>query len=310
MAPPSSKSIDLNLLSVLNVILQEQSVRRAAARLGITPSAVSHALRRLRTVLRDPLVVRTAHGVVPTARAERLAAPLGHALSALHNVITESSSFDPAALHQTFTLSSADLAQFVLLPKLASQLARVAPSVRLVIRPPRAEPFEALARGSLDLTFGVYDTPPQGFRYQTLFHEEFLCIVRQHHPATSGPLTLERYLALSHVCVAPRGGSGSLVDSTLAKLGHRRTVALVVPHFLVAPLVVAETDLALMLPARVARHYAKQLPLELLPPPLPLAGFKVGQLWHERTHRDPAHRWLRKLIAGLPLQAKSHHHEE
>lgn len=309
-APPplSPLSLDLNLLSVLHVVLEERSVRRAAARLGLTPSAVSHALRRLRELLGDPLVVRTARGVVPTARAERLAAPLGHALAELRGALADESSFDVATLRRSFTLSSADLAQFVLLPMLTRELAQSAPGVRLVVRPPRGDLFASLSRGALDLAFGIFDKgdrgehASEGFRYQALFHEDFLCIVHRDHPAARGPLSLERYLSLSHISVAPRGSAGSIVDTALARLGHRRSVALVVPHFLVAPHIVADSDLALMLPARVAQHFARHLPLALLPPPLPLSGFTIGQLWHERLHRDPAHKWLRQLIARLPRQ--------
>lgn len=302
MASEIPGSVDLNLLSVLDVVLEERNVRRAAARLGLTPSAVSHALRRLRELLGDPLVVRTAQGVVPTARAERIAAPLGRALGELRSVLSDETGFDAATLRRTFTLSSADLAQFVLLPMLTKCLARTAPGVRLVVRPPRGDLFDSLARGTLDLAFGIFEDAPEGFRYQALFHEDFLCIVRRDHPAARGALSLERYLSLAHISVAPRGSAGSIVDSALLKLGHRRNVELVVPHFLVAPHVVAETDLALMLPARVATHFAQHLPLRLLPPPLPLSGFTIGQLWHDRMHRDPAHRWLRKLIADLPRQ--------
>lgn len=302
MATRPASAIDLNLLSVLEVVLEERSVRGAATRLGLTPSAVSHALRRLREQLGDPLVVRTAMGVVPTERAERLAAPLGKALKELRSVLTDEADFDAATVRRGFTLSSADLAQFVLLPALVRSLARTAPGVRLVVRPPRGDLYDSLARGTLDLAFGIFEDAPEGFRYQALFHEDFLCIVRKGHPAARGALSLERYLSLQHISVAPRGSAGSIVDSALARLGHRRTVALVVPHFLVAPHIVAETDLLLMLPARVARHFAQRLPLRLLPPPLPLSGFTIGQLWHDRTHRDPAHRWLRKLIADLPRE--------
>ena len=300
MATPPSSAIDLNLLAVLDVVLDERNVRRAATRLGITPSAVSHALRRLRELTGDPLVVRTAQGVVPTARAERLAAPLGKALFELRSVLADETESNPATLRRSFAISSADLAQFVLLPQLFGSLAQQAPHVRIVVRPPRGDLFDSLARGTLDLAFGIFEQAPEGFRYQALFHEDFLCVVRRDHPAARRPLTLERYLALSHVSIAPRGSDGSIVDSALGKLGQRRTVALVVPHFLVAPYIVAQTDMALMLPARVARHFAEHLPLKLLPPPLLLSGFTIGQLWHDRAHRDPAHKWLRKLIAEQP----------
>ena len=297
MSAPRPGSVDLNLLSVLDAVLSERSVQRAAQRLAMTPSAVSHALARLRDAVGDPLLVRTPKGMVPTARAERLASKLRGALGALEGLFEDEADFDPGQSRQTFRISSADLAQFVLLPPLLKQMAREAPGMRLVIRPPRAEVFDGLASGALDLALGIFAEAPEGFRHQAVFREEFLCMLRRGHPAASAPLTLEGWLELQHVSVAPKGGPGSIVDDALARLGKRRDIALVVPHFLLAPLIVAETDLALLLPARIARRYAGMLPIDLLPPPLALESFTLAQLWHERSHGDPAHQWLRQQIA-------------
>ncbi|HEX8538057.1 MAG TPA: LysR family transcriptional regulator, partial [Cystobacter sp.] len=254
----------MNLLAILDAVLRERSVQRAAERLAMTPSAVSHALARLRDIVGDPLLVRTPKGMVPTARAERLAPRLRNVLGALEGIFDDEAGFDPSAARQVFKISSADLAQFVILPPLLKQLAREAPGLRLVLRPPRPEVLDALASGSLDLAFGIFDEAPEGFRYQAIFREEFLCMLRRGHPAASAPLELDSWLALQHVSVAPRGGSGSIVDDALAKLGKQRDIALVVPHFLMAPLIIAETDLSLLLPARLARRYATMLPVELL----------------------------------------------
>lgn len=297
MSAPRPGSVDLNLLAVLDAVLRERSVQRAAERLAMTPSAVSHALARLRDVVGDPLLVRTPKGMVPTARAERLAPRLRDALGALEGVFEDEAGFDPGAARQVFKVSSADLAQFVLLPPLLKQLAREAPGLRLVVRPPRPELFDSLASGALDLAFGIFDEAPEGFRYQAVFREEFLCMLRRGHPAADAPLGLDRWLSLQHLSVAPRGGPGSIVDDALAELGKQRDIALVVPHFLMAPLIVAETDLALLLPARIARRYAELLPVVLLPPPLPLSAFTIAQVWHERSHGDPAHGWLRQQVA-------------
>jgi DNA-binding transcriptional LysR family regulator len=233
-------------------------------------------------------------------RAERLAPRLRDALGALEGVFEDEAGFDPGAARQVFKISSADLAQFVLLPPLLKQLAREAPGLRLVLRPPRPprpELFDALASGALDLAFGIFDEAPEGFRCQAVFREEFLCMLRKGHPAAAAPLELERWLSLQHLSVAPRGGPGSIVDDALAKLGKQRDIVLVVPHFLMAPLIVAETDLAVLLPARIARRYAELLPVELLPPPLPLEAFTITQLWHERSQGDAAHGWLRQQVA-------------
>ena len=296
MSAPRQGSLDLNLLAVLDAVLRERSVQRAAERLSMTPSAVSHALARLREEVGDPLLVRTPKGMVPTARAERLAPRLREALGALQGVFDDEAGFDPRAARQVFKISSADLAAFVLLPALMKQLAREAAGLRLVMRAPRPEVLDSLASGTVDLAFGVFDEAPEGFRYQALFREEYLCLLRKGHPAAAAPLGLEDWLALKHVSVAPRGGRGSLVDDALAKLGKQREVAVVVPHFLLAPLLVAETELSVLLPARIARHYAKLLPVELLAPPLALPAFTIAQVWHETAHADPAHAWLRRQV--------------
>ncbi|MCY1014652.1 LysR substrate-binding domain-containing protein [Pyxidicoccus sp. MSG2] len=134
------------------------------------------------------------------------------------------------------------------------------------------------------------------FRVQALFRERFVCVARRGHPVTGGRLTLARYLEHGHVSVAPWGGTGSIVDETLGRMGKSRRVVVAVPHFLLAPFVVASTDLLLMAPERVAQRLASAFGLELLRAPMGVAGFTVSQLWHERVQHDAAHPWLRRVI--------------
>jgi DNA-binding transcriptional LysR family regulator len=292
-------SIDLNLLVVLDAVLKDQSVQRAAERLALTPSAVSHALRRLRELVGDPLLVRTPAGLVATARAQRLAEPLADALAQLRGLLDDDSAFAPATASRAFAVASADLAQLVLLPPLLRELARVAPQLRLLVRPPRADPFAALASGALDLAFGVFSDAPAGFRCQTVFRDQLVCMMRRDHAAAAAPLSLDRYLGLSHLSVAPGGTRGSFVDDALERLGHKRRIAVVLPHFLVSATVVAETELVAAVPSRLARHFVTILPLAVQPLPFAVEPFAIAQMWHERVHQDPAHAWLRRLIVDV-----------
>lgn len=289
---------DVNLLIVLDAVLTTGSNRAAAAKLGVTQSAVSHALAKLRQRLGDPLVVPGAgRRMVPTPLAESLAPALRDALERLSGALRGVREFDPATSTRTWWLSSADLAGMVVLPPLVQELTRTAPGVSLRMRPPAEDTLAALERGELDVALGIFPNVPASFRCQALFRERFVCVARRGHPVARGRLTLARYLECGHVSVAPWGRSGSIVDDVLAKEGKARRVVVAVPQFFLAPFLVAHTDLLLMAPERMANLLAPAFELELLRPPVEVEGFTMSQLWHERMHHDSAHAWLRKLIA-------------
>ncbi|WP_437311801.1 LysR family transcriptional regulator [Sorangium sp. So ce388] len=295
-------ALDLNLLVVLDALLAERHVTRAAARVGMTQPACSHALGRLRRALGDPLLVRGARGaMLPTPRAEALAPALRAALRGLASAIRGEPRFDPATARRTFRIATGDYAELVLLPPLLSLLASAAPSVDVWMMPlalTRDGVVAQLTSGAVDVVIGPPRRGwPDDLYVRPLFEERFRCVVRRDHPAAHGRLTLDRYCALSHLLVAPRGTPGSLVDDALAALGRDRRIAATVPHFLVAPHVIAATDLMATLGARIVDATAAPLGLAVLPPPLELAGFSFAMIWHERTHHDPAHRWLRDQIA-------------
>ncbi|RKH34311.1 LysR family transcriptional regulator [Corallococcus praedator] len=297
---------DLNLFVFLDAVLTEGSNRAAAARLGVSQSAVSHALARLRHRLGDPLVVPSGGRMVPTPLAESLAPVLRAALEQLRGALHGARKFDPATARRTFWLSSADLAGMVVLPPLMQELTRLAASgVSVRVRGPGEGLEDALERGSLDLALGIFGNMPSAFRVQALFQERFVCLAREGHPVTKGRLTLGRYLEHGHISVAPMGGTGSLADEALARLGKSRQVMVAVPHFFLAVFMVARTDLLLLAPERMALLLAPAFRLKLLSPPLELAGFTVSQLWHERMQHDPAHAWLRKAVADVSQRSAS-----
>ncbi|MBK9037350.1 MAG: LysR family transcriptional regulator [Myxococcales bacterium] len=294
-------AVDLNLLRALDALLAERHVTRAAARLGLTQSAASHALARLRAQLGDPLLVRGPRGaLVPTARAEALAPVVARALGELA-LVWRGVEFDPATTARTFHVGAGDFAELVLLPALVARLAKVAPRIDLFVRPVPDDIGGAMAAGEVDVVLApARPRDLTGGCYQRhLFDETFTCAMRADHPAARARLTLDRFCALDHLLIAPRGTAGGFVDGALAALGRQRRVAVAVPHFLVAPLVLAATDLIATIPRRVAAAFEPGVALALRPPPLEVAGFGVHVLWHERTATDPAQAWLREQIVAV-----------
>jgi DNA-binding transcriptional LysR family regulator len=301
----AATEVDLNLLRILEALLDEESVTGAARRLGVTQSAVSHALARLREQLGDALLVRTSTGMAPTPRARELREPIRRGLGALREALE--TRFDPATATRTFNVAMTDQLGATILPAIWQRLAADAPKIDLRITPVVRNVERTLETAAADLVIsGAFATPEApGLYRQRLFGEDLTCVVRAGHPTAKAELTLEQFCALSHVLVAPRGGRG-VVDDALAQHGAARRVAVVVPHFLVAPFVVAHSDLVLTVAASVAKKLSPMLGLKTLTPPIELPRATYWQIWHERTHEDAAHKWLRAAIAEV---CESHEHE-
>lgn len=291
--------IDLNLLTALDALLEARNVTRAARRLGLSQPAASHALRRLRELLGDELLVRTPSGMAPTPRAVELAPAVRAALEAAELVLRAAPAFDPATAERTFTIVMADQASFLLLPALAARITREAPGVHIACRP---GPLDVMSE-DIDLLVGVVRDRPTNARDEPLFDESFACVVRKGSAAARGRFDLDRYVALPHLFVAPRGLPGSPLDEALARHGRRRTIAMTVPHFLVAPHVIAQSDLVWTAPARLARAVAGSLPLVLREPPLAVDGFTVSMRWHQRLDRDVGLAWLRSVLRAVAPRA-------
>lgn len=300
------RAVDLNLVLALDALLAERHVTRAAARLGITQSAASHALGRLRDLLGDPLLVRGPKGaMLPTPRATELAPAVHRILEDLAGVLRGQGGFDPATAKHAFHIGAADYIELVVLPKLVERLARIAPGIDIWIHHIAEFGDAELAAGVLDVVIGPPRRAlrPAGSYEKILFDERFTCIVRKGHPLADARMTMARYAGASHVLVAPRGTPGSLVDDALAAVGRTRRVAVAVPHFLVVPHVVAASDLVATLPERVAAFFADMVGLARAAPPVELAPFQMALAWHERMHEDPRHRWLREQLIAVATEA-------
>lgn len=296
------EALDLNLLRLLDALLSEGSVSKAAERVGLSQSAASHALSRLRDYLQDPLLVRSARGMALTQRAKEMREPLRRALTELARAVAPPV-FSPATEQRVFQVIAADYAQCILVPRLLARLGQEAPGVSLVVLPfTDAIERELLEdRGELAMVVQYDDQP--GLRVQAVLRERFVCAVHREHPHADEAATLDGYLRLRHVRVAPRGRQGSLVDSLLDQSGRSRQIGVSVPSFLVAPFLVANTELVATLPERLAQELAAWLPLRLFEPPLELPGFTLSMLWNERLEHDPSHRFLRELIRDIAKSA-------
>lgn len=290
------QELDLNLLRSLSVLLDEQNVTRAARRMGITQPAMSHALRRLRESLGDPLLVRTGNRLQLTERARALQQPLRRVLRDIATILRAETSFEPSQTRRSFSVAASDYSQFILLPPLVATLAHQAPGCRVRAHNLDRHPLDALADDSIDLVIDVTARIPEvsGLMRQVLYEDEFSCLLRTGHPALDKEFDLDSYLALEHLLIAPHGKPGSWVDVALG--GSRRHIAVSVSSFLVAPFLIGSTDRALTMPSRIAGALAEHLDVVVLRPPLSLPPIRIAQIWHQRWQDDPAHIWFRRCV--------------
>lgn len=301
--------LDLNLLVALHALLDTANVTQAAQRIGISQSAMSHTLRRLREMFGDPLLVRGRNGMVLTPRAEEIQKPLFTSLVELQRIIRRSQTFDPAVSTREFVIAATDFLQLLFLPQLTFVISREAPGLQLRIRTIPVRQYPAiLESGEVDLLIGSTLLPEApGIMRREVGRERMVCVTRRGHPRIGDELSLELYTSLSHILISPAGGSGpGLVDMELAKLGKQRRVAVYLASFLIAPWVVASSDYILTAPQRVVEAYREMLNLQIHELPIELAPLPITVLWHEKSHLDPAKQWMREAIArAFRLSAKS-----
>lgn len=293
MHPAPLRQFDLNLLRVLHAVVREGSVTRAAARLHRTPSAISHALERLRRGLDDPLFERAGHSMIPTAKALEAADEIETIMVRLDAVLFSPSRFNPGRLARTFQLGMSDYAAAVALGPLVPRLRDIAPAVKLVVRHlGRDDGTAAVRQGSVDLAIGVFPGLTADLKSRSAGSDRYNCAIWQGSRASRQPLDLEQYLSLEHLNILVRGDSLGLIDNALAQQGLARRIAMVVPHFLVAPRLLRGTDLVLTAPARLLQSVAADCELTLFEPPISLPHFPTQFVWASRNASDPALAWL------------------
>ena len=294
---------DLNLLTALDILLSEGSVAGAARTLGLSASAMSRTLARLREATGDPLLVRAGRGLVPTPRAQELRDRVQKLSREAQAVLRPApDAIDIRRVERTFTIRTNDGFVEAFAARLVSAVAAKAPGVRLRFAAKADKDVRVLREGLVDLEIGVLSATGPEVRIQTLFRDDFIGCARQGHPLLGeGEVTPERYVACGHVVASRSGRPGGPVDKALAALGLTRTVVAVVPSFRAALSVACSTDLVALLPASFVATVSRDQPLGIQSFTLPVLTppIVVSQMWHPRLDADRVHRWLRGVVHGL-----------
>ena len=275
---------------------------RAAEHMFVTQSAMSHILHRLRQQLDDPLLVKTPAGMKPTERALTMIGPVRALLSEMEQLIQPPQEFEADTSQRRFVLAATDYMEVLLIPKLSSLVDQLAPGIDIhVKRTESSFPVAQLENGSLDVVLGFESVlnPPTHLNCRLLFSDRMACVVRQDHPLIRKAPSLEEYIAVPHMLISRTGSNMGLIDQKLTELGLDRHIKLIVPHFLSAPLIVAETDMILSLPYRIAEQFKRFAPLEIFPVPIELPIYDLCMIWHPLYDKDPAHLWLRDKIIAI-----------
>ncbi|MEE7456469.1 LysR family transcriptional regulator [Methylorubrum populi] len=292
--------LDLNLLVALDALLTERSVTRAAARIGISQSAMSHALARLRTTFSDELLTRGPEGMRPTPRALALLAPIQEALAQIQQITAPPAAFDPATADITFTLGIPDSTEVLLMPILIAHLQANAPGVKLLLHTvDRNRILDDLDSGRVDLGIGVFEQGQTHHKRRILNKESYLCIFNADLVGVTAPISLDDYVRIPHLLTSLVESAHGVVDDALAKIGRKRVIALTSPRFSVMPFVVRQAPVIATMHSRLARFFAESMGLTVSPAPIALPDVSISMIWHSSNDDVPSQRWLRDTIITL-----------
>ena len=298
------RRVDLNLLVILDALLTEQHVTRAAERVHLSQPAVSHALARLRDLLDDPLLVRQGGSLVPTARALELATPLAEALAQVQALLAPNR-FDPASAKRRFRVAMSDYSAAIFLPDLVRTLRREAPGTDLqIVQASREGMVDGVLNGDLDLAAGVFPDMPVELRTTPLFEEHYTCLVDRSSLPVDGALDLAAYLSRPHVLLEMRGSGTPEIERALSAIRERRHVAISLPHWGVAPQLIQGTDLILTVSSRGLLSIDHPA-LVTVPPPFHIPSFAVELAWHARRGGDSGLQWLIGQVQGVLYNTSS-----
>ena len=300
------RTFDLNLLRTFEAIFRDGSVSRAADQLGISQSAVSNALSRLRYQLDDPLFIRSNRGMEPTPKAVRLASTLLEGMTIVRSALAETATFDPATSTRRFTLLMTDVGEIAFLPVILPRLSREAPNVNVVVLEHGLERYaELLDNGTADLAIGRIALTGS-LCSEPINAAPFVVMLMRDHPDlqwTDGKpsLSFDSYIAARHVLVQPRGAIGDPVSEALGPNARRRRIALSIPHATALPMIIDNTDLMATVPEIFAQYARGNSGLITVPAPFPIGQTFVQQWWHKRNSKDPGHRWLRATLTDAAV---------
>jgi DNA-binding transcriptional LysR family regulator len=288
------RNLDLNLIHPLHALLEECHVTRAAKRSFLSQSAMSRALERLRDMFGDPLLVRSGRGYQRTVRGERVLRDLESLMPQLENMV-RGEQFNPAQSRDVFRLAMSDHASMIVLPSLLASVRKAASHVKLEVSASRADTFEDVAAGRINTYLCAEEAPPS-LESETLFSLDFVCLIGAAPQAGARRLTLKQYLEFQHVLVEIREGQQALVDRALSQLGAKRNVALTLPFFVPAIFAIAQTDLILTVPRRLAKITAVMAGVRVVEAPREIKSFPYFMAWHPRLTNEPAHEWFREQL--------------
>lgn len=297
---PDEQLLDAKLLRLFDVLYTTGSVTKAAEQLGQSQPTVSIWLGKLRQSLDDPLFVRTPEGMAPTPRATELIAPARQALQALRQLSVGRAEFDPALEERRFRIFMTDASHVTLLPHILAHVRALAPGITLEAATIDGNTARALQNGEADLAIGFLPWLEAGFYQQSLYPQDWVCLVNAQHPRIRDTLDLEAYRQEAHIAIV-HGTGARLLQEAMERAGVQRRVVLELPGFLGLQTIVSSTDLVATLPRHIGQTLASRAGMAVHPCPVPVPSFVVKQHWHARFHQDAANRWLRGLCARLFL---------
>lgn len=298
----SWESIDVHLLQILRALLTECSVSNAARRLNLSQPAVSTALRRLRDITGDPLLVRSRNGMTPTERGMALLEPVKIALQQIETIAIQQVKFNPANTRRVFNIATPDYLNAALVSDLIGRIRRQAPQSQIAIHSlgPQFDPVSQLENGELDAVIGNWPQLPEQLRMLPLFEDDVVCLMRQNHPLAGKPLDVASYLAADHLLPSPYAvGQRGVIDIHLARERLKRNVAAYVPYFNMVPYMLLQSDMVFSGPRHFAEYFCQHMPLTMVDVPVAYPRMSFSLLWHDRTHHADECRWFREQIVSV-----------
>ncbi|MFT0532126.1 LysR family transcriptional regulator [Castellaniella hirudinis] len=304
----SNATLDTYLLKVFCILMAERSVSRTALKLNQSQPAISVALKNLRLIFQDPLLVREKGGMVPTDRAQAILEHAKAALGAIDNMLETGDDFDPASSRQVFRIGSPDYLAPAFAASAVARFRREAPYARLVLHAlgPDFDFEQSLAEGDLDVVIGNWPEPPDRMHLSVLLEDPIVCLMSADNPLAARRLTMDDFRRMQHVVPTPYSMTQrGMIDTELTALRIQREECIEVQSFMLAPYLLPGTDLVFTTARHFARYYAGLLPLAIVESPIDFPPMRFYQLWHARNHHAPSHQWLRHLLGdcGRAMQA-------